>query len=109
MTIKVQRAAAPRIARHGGLYTLSQSFRFSGLNSHDIATTILTKLLVGEESLFGNRPGTEVAAPEGERHLRDFSPTPDGHRLPPLRDLIAAHDPAHDPTTRKSDFLLNIT
>lgn len=76
MTIKVQRAAAPRIARHGGLYTLSQSFRFSGLNSHDIATTILTKLLVGEESLLGNRPGTEVAAPEGERHLRDFSPTP---------------------------------
>jgi len=76
MTIEVQRAASPQTAQRDGLYTLSQSFRFSGLSSHDVATTILTKALVGEGSLFGNRPGTEVAAPEGERHLRNFSPAP---------------------------------
>ena len=49
-------------------------------------------------------PGAWIYPSSGPRC---WLPTPDAHRLPPLRDLIAAHDPAHDPTTRKSDFLLN--
>ncbi|MEJ2582776.1 MAG: hypothetical protein P8127_14240, partial [Acidobacteriota bacterium] len=45
-------------------------------------------------------PGASIYPSSGPRR---WLPTPDGHRLPPLCDLIAAHDP----TTRKSDFLLN--
>lgn len=45
-------------------------------------------------------PGASIYPSSGPRR---WLPTPDGHRLPPLRDLIAAHDS----TTRKSNFLLN--
>ena len=45
-------------------------------------------------------PGASIYPGSGPRR---WLPTPDGHRLPPLRDLIAAHDPR----TPKSDFLLN--
>jgi hypothetical protein len=45
-------------------------------------------------------PGASIYPSSGPRR---WLPTPDGHRLPPLRSLIAAHDPK----TRKSDFLLN--
>ena len=49
-------------------------------------------------------PGAWIYPSSGPRC---WLPTPDAHRLPTLRDLIAAHHPAHHPTTRKSDFLLN--
>jgi len=45
-------------------------------------------------------PGASIYPSSGPRR---WLPTPDGHRLPPLRDLIAAHDSA----TRKSNFLLS--
>lgn len=45
-------------------------------------------------------PGASIYPSSGPRR---WLPTPDGHRLPPLRDLIAAHDS----TTRKSNFLLS--
>ena len=45
-------------------------------------------------------PGASIYPSSGPRR---WLPTPDGHRLPPLRDLIAAHDS----TTRKSNCLLS--
>ena len=47
-------------------------------------------------------PGASIYPSSGPRC---WLPTPDGHRLPPLRDLIAAHDS----TTRKSNLLISYT
>lgn len=62
-----------------GLTTLAQRFVFSGdgLSAAGLASLLMHAPLVGERSVFGNRPGREEpAAGSGSRTVRNFSPAP---------------------------------
>ncbi len=60
---------------HEGRSTLEQRFLFADAHASSVADALLTAPLVGERSIFGKRPGREVAR-DGGRSLRGFSPAP---------------------------------
>ena len=62
----------------GGRDTLEQRFRFEGdgISADQIASVLLNSPLIGEKSVFGNRPGEETARTDGSRNVVGFSPAP---------------------------------
>ena len=63
------------IASHGGLTTLVQHFRFEGASASEVAGVLATAPLVGPDSVFGDRPGSD-GGPGSARRLTGFSPVP---------------------------------
>lgn len=61
-----------------GRGSLEQQFRFTGdrANADAILDVLLTAPLVGEHSIFGNRPGEEEGTVDRSRRVRGFSPAP---------------------------------
>ncbi len=61
-----------------GRDTLEQRFRFGGdgVDADAIAEVLLTAPLIGEDSVFGSRPGEEGSRTDRSRSLRGFSPAP---------------------------------
>ncbi len=72
----VQRTRHAR-GRHAGEATLAQTFVFPrGVTAAAIGEVLRSASLVGADSIFGDRPGEEVPAEAGTRHLHGFSPVP---------------------------------
>ena len=61
-----------------GRDTLEQRFRFdgSGVNAQAVADVLLNAPLIGEDSVFGSRPGEERAGSDQSRSVAGFSPAP---------------------------------
>ena len=61
-----------------GRDTLEQRFRFEGssVDAAAVAQVLLDTPLIGEDSVFGSRPGAEGARRERSRSVTGFSPTP---------------------------------
>lgn len=66
------------LATSRGLTTLEQEFLFTGAGADaaNIAAVLRTAPLVGNASIFGNRPGVEGPGTGSVRELRGFSPAP---------------------------------
>lgn len=66
------------LGRHRGETTLVQTFLFDdGVTAASIGEVLRSAPLVGPDSIFGERPGSEEAArDEVGRRLRGFSPVP---------------------------------
>lgn len=63
--------------RNAGETTLEQTFQFEAdVNAAMVADLLRSAPLVGEGSIFGDRPGHEETDDAGSRHLRGFSPAP---------------------------------
>lgn len=77
MAIQATRSHVTR-GRRNGRTSLEQEFRFTGdaLDVAAVDAVLFGAPLVGERSIFGPRPGTEVAQDECSRQLRGFSPVP---------------------------------
>ena len=75
MAISVQRTHYSH-RRSGGHDQLEQRFRFTGVTAAAVSQLLMTAPLVGEESVFGGRPGVEVEGRAGSRRLSGFSPAP---------------------------------
>ncbi len=58
--------------------TLEQRFRFDGpgVDAQAVADVLLTAPLIGEDSVFGSRPGVEGARTDRSRSVAGFSPAP---------------------------------
>lgn len=74
-------AVTVRRARHElgtreGQTTLEQRFHFEGADAEAIAGVLRNAALIGDESVFGNRPGREGDRSGETRSLRGFSPAP---------------------------------
>ncbi|MDH3425621.1 MAG: hypothetical protein OEM22_03015 [Acidimicrobiia bacterium] len=77
MATVVGRAAYVHSYRRGR-GALEQRFQFGGdhATADAIADVLLTAPLIGEDSVFGRRPGTEGSRSDRSRSLRGFSPAP---------------------------------
>jgi hypothetical protein len=75
MTIDVRRVAH-ELTRHEGREALEQKFLFTGAQAAAVADVLLSAPLVGDDSVFGNRPGVEVETSDTSRSMRGFSPAP---------------------------------
>lgn len=64
------------LGRHDGSMTLQQRFRFHGVDAAAVSNVLLTAPLVGQDSIFGTRPGAEGPRTDRGRILRGFSPAP---------------------------------
>ena len=71
----VVRTHHERGATHG-LTTLVQRFRFEGTDAAAIVDLLLTAPLIGEDSIFGKRPGSVGRRTAATRTLEGFSPAP---------------------------------
>ena len=60
--------------RHDGRTSLIQEFQFTGVTADAIADVLMSAPLLGPGSIFGERPGEEVAAKDNARGMRGFSP-----------------------------------
>lgn len=65
-----------RLGKRDGYTTLEQRFRFDGVDATAVTSVLMTAPLVGADSIFGNRPGTEVTHTAQRRSLQGFSPAP---------------------------------
>ena len=65
-----------RRGRRDGLTTLEQHFQFQGTTAASIGRVLSGSPLVGVDSIFGSRPGTEGTTATGARTLTGFSPAP---------------------------------
>lgn len=72
------RLASHLHARKHGRDVLEQRFLFEGANASAsaISRILLTAPLVGERSVFGDRPGEESGKSDRSRTMRGFSPAP---------------------------------
>ncbi len=61
--------------RHAGRPTLEQRFVLAGADAEAVVDALLSAPLVGERSVFGDRPGQETGGGAGRR-LGGFSPAP---------------------------------
>lgn len=66
------------LGKRNGFTTLEQRFRFvgDGVSAATIGRVLLTAPLVGDDSVFGARPGEEGPHTDSSRTLRGFSPAP---------------------------------
>lgn len=72
--MEAQRIGIPETARHGALRTMQQQFCFPGLGVEDLARILWTAPLLGESSIFGQRPGATADVTHDSRTVHDFSP-----------------------------------
>jgi hypothetical protein len=72
----VERVGRARLGTRERSHTLEQQFRFKGTTADAITHALLNQPLVGDGSVFGNRPGREEPAAGAGRYLRGFSPAP---------------------------------
>lgn len=75
MTVTVRRTRH-ELGRRDGQTTLEQRFHFEGADAEAIAEVLRNAALVGDASVFGNRPGREDDRSGETRSLRGFSPAP---------------------------------
>ena len=75
MTTSVRRITH-ELTRHQGRDALEQRFLFAGVEAATVADVLLTAPLVGDSSVFGNRPGDEEERTDTSRVLGGFSPAP---------------------------------
>ncbi len=77
METVVRRIAYVR-SRVDGRDTLEQRFQFNGrgADANAITDILLTAPLIGDNSVFGSRPGEETNATDRARTVRGFSPAP---------------------------------
>ncbi len=75
MTTNVRRVVH-ELTHHEGRDALQQKFLFAGVEAAAVADVLLTAPLVGDGSVFGNRPGAEQDRTATSRALRGFSPAP---------------------------------
>ena len=76
MPVSATRQGKAIRGRRGDLVTLEQRFHLTGTTAQRVSEVLLTSPLVGDDSIFGRRPGTERKAGDRERRLEGFSPAP---------------------------------
>lgn len=114
MTIDVRRVTH-ELTRHQGRDALEQQFLFSGAPAGAIADVLMTAPLVGDSSVFGNRPGVEIERSDTSRSMRGFSPAPAFRFDVELADrgqdgfVVRFSQPARRVPYLKGDLLWTIT